>query len=200
VVEAAPGAPAVELFRTGDLRVVGVHNLENAMAAALLARAMGADSKAVRAGLASFSGLPHRLERVATRGGVSWFDDSKGTNIDATLRSLESFPDGSIHLILGGRHKGGDPADLADAVRAKARRVYLIGEAAELFENALSGAADCERCGDLERAVAAAAGRARAGEVVLLSPATASFDQYENFAARGRHFSALVVALGGADG
>lgn len=200
VIEAAPGQSPAELFRVADLRLVGGHNLENAMAAALLARAMGAESEAIRAGLASFAGLPHRLERVATRGGVAWFDDSKGTNIDATLRSLESFPDRSVHLILGGRHKGGDPADLVEAVRAKARRVYLIGEAAELFERALSEAADCQHAGDLERAVAAAAEQARAGEVVLLSPATASFDQYDNFAARGRHFSALVVALGGADG
>lgn len=197
VVEAAPGERPVELFRVGDLQLVGSHNLENAMAAALLARAMGAHSEAVRTGLASFTGLPHRLARVATMGGVDWFDDSKGTNIDATLRSLESFPDGSVHLILGGRHKGGDPAELSGAVRAKVRRLYLIGEAADEFETALGASVDYERSGDLETAVRAAADQARSGDVVLLSPACASFDQYENFAARGRHFAELVVALGG---
>ncbi len=196
VIETTPGGEPVELFRTGDLQLVGQHNLENAMAAALLARAMGADTDAVRAGLAGFPGLPHRLERVATLGGVAWYNDSKGTNVDATLRSLEGFADGSIHLILGGRHKGGDPSVLAGAVAAKARRVYLIGEAAGIFERALGAAIECERSGDLERAVRAAHVRARPGEVVLLSPACASFDQYENFVRRGEHFTALVVGLG----
>jgi UDP-N-acetylmuramoylalanine--D-glutamate ligase len=195
VVEAEPGLSPVELFRPEDLRVHGLHNLENAMAAALLARALGADSSAVRTGLASFSGLPHRLEQVRSLGGVSWFNDSKGTNIDATLRSLEGFEGNSVHLILGGRHKGGDPAVLADAVGAKARRVYLIGEAAEEFERVLSPVAASEQCGDLERAVSAAHERARSGEVVLLSPACASFDQYNNFAERGEHFNRLVARL-----
>ncbi len=196
VIEIAPGSEPVELFRIGDLQLVGTHNLENAMAAALLARAMGADTAAVRSGLAGFAGLPHRLERVATLDGVAWYNDSKGTNVDATLRSLEGFPERSIHLILGGRHKGGDPAVLAGPVAAKARRVYLIGEAASIFERALAPVVDCERCGDLERAVSAARKRARDGEVVLLSPACSSFDQYDNFMRRGEHFTALVVGLG----
>jgi UDP-N-acetylmuramoylalanine--D-glutamate ligase len=199
VVEMRPGASPVELFRPEELRVPGQHNLENAMAAALLALAMGADSAAVRTGLASFRGLPHRLERIASREGVLWFNDSKGTNIDATLRSLEGFEEGSVHLILGGRHKGGDPALLADAVRAKTRRVYLIGEAAEEFERALAPVATCEQCGDLERAVVAAGLRAEPGEVVLMSPACASFDQYDNFAQRGEHFNCLVRALAEGD-
>ncbi len=196
VVETSPGSEPVELFRTGDLQLVGDHNLENAMAAALLARSMGADSAAVRSGLAAFTGLPHRLERVATLDGVTWYNDSKATNIDATRRSLTGFPDGSLHLILGGRFKAGDPAVLADLVEVKTRRVYLIGEAAELFEQTLGEIVECERCGDLESAVSAAHARADAGEVVLLSPACASFDQYESFEGRGEHFSSLVVGLG----
>ena len=198
VVEAEPGAEPVELFRAADLQLHGLHNLENAMAAALLARALGADSEAVRTGLAGFSGLPHRLERVATLDQVVWFNDSKGTNIDATLRSLEGFADASVHLILGGRHKGGDPALLIDAVRGKARRVYLIGESADRFERALSAVVDTEQCGDLERAVLAAQRNARAGESVILSPACASFDQYAGFVQRGEHFRSLVSVIGGA--
>ncbi len=200
VIETAPGEPELELFRRDDLQLVGGHNLENAMAAALLARAMGADSEAVRAGLASFGGLEHRLQRVASIDGVEWFDDSKGTNVDATLRSLGSFPEGRVHLILGGRHKGGDPQELTEAVRAKARRVYLIGESAQRFDEALPETTARERSGDLETAVDAASSQARAGDIVLLSPACASFDQYDNFEARGRHFVELVRRLEGQRG
>jgi UDP-N-acetylmuramoylalanine--D-glutamate ligase len=195
VVERAPGAPDVALFRRADLLLPGVHNLENAMAAALLARACGVTVQALLPGLSSFAGLAHRTQLVAVVDGVQWLDDSKGTNIGATSRSLEGFPDGTVHLILGGRNKGADPADLAPMVARKARRLYLIGESAALFEERLGGAAPAERCGTMERAVAAAAAAARSGESVLLSPACASFDQYSNFAQRGDHFQRLVAAL-----
>jgi UDP-N-acetylmuramoylalanine--D-glutamate ligase len=194
-----PDAAPVELFRRGELPLAGVHNLENAMAAALLARAMGVEPAALRAGLASFHGLPHRLERVAEEGGVVWYDDSKGTNVAATARAVEGFPDRSVHLILGGRNKGADPADLRPTVERKAARLYLIGESAADFERALGDLAPVERAGTLAEAVRRARRSARPGEAVVLSPACASFDQFRDFADRGRQFQALVrEAVGGA--
>lgn len=192
VVEATPGAAARELFGAGDVPLTGVQNLENAMAAALLARAAGAEPEALRRGLAGFSGLPHRLQRVGERGGVVYYDDSKGTNPAATAKSLEGFADGSVHLILGGRNKGADLGALGPLVAQKARRVYLIGEAAPDFERVLGGAVPRERAETLDRAVRTAAAEARPGEVVVLSPACASFDQFRNFVHRGEVFQALV--------
>jgi UDP-N-acetylmuramoylalanine--D-glutamate ligase len=195
VVEVAPGSEPLALFRTGDVPLPGTHNLENAMASALLARAFGVEPAAVAAGLGAFQGLPHRSQRVAVIAGVEWIDDSKGTNVGATAKSLEGFADGTVHLILGGRNKGADFGVLGDVVEHKARRVYLIGEATGELERALSSRAPTEAAGDLGRAVASASRRARAGEVVLLSPACASFDQYANFAERGLHFQRLVASL-----
>jgi UDP-N-acetylmuramoylalanine--D-glutamate ligase len=192
VLEVAPGTSPVELFRAADVPLAGVQNLENAMAAALLARAVGAAPEGIRAGLAGFRGLPHRMEKVGESGGVAWYDDSKGTNPAATAKSLEGFADGTVHLILGGRNKGADLASLAPLVAAKARRVYLIGEAASDFERALGPTAPYEHAGTLDGAVRAAAGRARPGEVVVLSPACASFDQFRNFVHRGEVFKDLV--------
>ncbi|HEX5759405.1 MAG TPA: UDP-N-acetylmuramoyl-L-alanine--D-glutamate ligase [Thermoanaerobaculia bacterium] len=202
VVEVDPGEPPVELFAAADVPLAGVQNLENAMAAALLARGVGADPAGLRAGLRAFRGLPHRLERVGERAGVVFYDDSKGTNPAATAKSLEGFADGSVHLILGGRNKGADLGALAPVVGQKAKRLYLIGEAAEDFARALAGAAPAERTGTLERAVAAAAAAARPGEAVILSPACASFDQFRNFVHRGEVFQALVrgVVTGGGHG
>jgi UDP-N-acetylmuramoylalanine--D-glutamate ligase len=202
VVEIVPGEPDRQLFAAAQVPLAGVQNLENAMAAALLARAFGVEPAALAAGLAGFHGLPHRLERVGERGGVAWFDDSKGTNPAATAKSLEGFGDGTVHLILGGRNKGADFAVLAPIVRAKARRVYLIGEAAAELEQALGGGVAYEVSGTLDHAVRTAAARASAGEVVVLSPACASFDQFRNFAHRGERFQSLVhnVVLGGNGG
>ncbi len=197
VLEVEPGAPVTPLFETHDLAIPGTHNLENAMAAALLARALHADPAAFGAALGAFSGLPHRLELVADRHGVRWFDDSKGTNVGATLKSLEGFPDRTVHLILGGRDKGSDFGMLVAGVGRKARRVYLIGEAAERLEASLASTAPLERSGDLAAAVRASAGKARSGEVVLLSPACASFDQFPSFNERGEHFQEQVRALDG---
>lgn len=195
VIEADPGGTERELFARADLPLAGEHNLENAMAAALLARALGAAPEAVRDGVRAFTGLPHRMQLVAESGGVAWYDDSKGTNAAATARSLEGLPDGRVHLILGGRAKGEDPAALCAEVAAKARCVYLIGEAAGELERGLSGAAPLERSGTLERAVAAAAACAEPGDVVLLSPACASFDQFRSYAHRGEEFRRLVAAI-----
>jgi UDP-N-acetylmuramoylalanine--D-glutamate ligase len=192
VIEVTPGEPDVDLFRASDVPLAGVQNLENAMAAALLARAIGAEPDELRAGLAGFKGLPHRMERVGERGGVVWYDDSKGTNPGATAKSLEGFDAGTVHLILGGRNKGADLASLVPLIKEKVRRAYLIGEAADEFEPVLSGVVDLERSGTMERAVASAAAAARTGEAVVLSPACASFDQFRNFVHRGEVFQDLV--------
>ena len=197
VVEAAPGRPESELFRRRDLSLPGTHNLENAMAAVLLARAFDAEPAMIAPTLGTFSGLPHRLELVLEQGDVRWYDDSKGTNVGATLKSLEGFADGSVHLILGGRDKGSDFSALASIVERKAVRVYLIGEAADRVAEALTGRVACERADDLATAVASASARVGASEIVLLSPACASFDQYHDFHARGDHFQDLVRALDG---
>lgn len=199
VLEVAPGAVPVTLFSRSQVPVPGVHNLENAMAAALLARALGAEVDGLRRGLAGFRGLPHRMELAGERAGVRYFDDSKATNLDATRASLEGFADGSVHLILGGRGKGTDPRELVPMVRRKARRAYLIGEAAAELAAVLEGQVPFTVAGTLDRAVVAAAAAAASGEAVLLSPACASFDQYRGFAARGDHFQALVATLLGGE-
>lgn len=192
VLEVEPGGEPRELFHRSHLALPGAHNLENAMAAALLARALGTGRDALRRALADFEGLPHRMQRVSEAGGVTWYDDSKATNFAATAKSLVDLPDGRVHLVLGGRAKGDDPAEVADLVRAKAKRVYLVGEAAEPFAAALRGTAPLEIAGTLERAVAAAAAAAEPGDAVLLSPACASFDQFRDYAHRGRVFQELV--------
>jgi UDP-N-acetylmuramoylalanine--D-glutamate ligase len=202
VIEVTPGATDVELFAASDVPLAGVQNLENAMAAALLARAIGAEPEALRGALAGFEGLPHRMQRVGERSGVVWYDDSKGTNPAATAKSLEGFDDGSVHLILGGRNKGADLTLLTPLVQQKARRAYLIGEAAEDFAAALRDAVPFERSETLERAVRSAASAASPGEAVVLSPACASFDQFRNFVHRGESFQALVrqIVLGTGEG
>ncbi len=200
VVEVAPGDEApeeIELFHASDVPLAGVQNLENAMAAALLARAVGVEPEAIRAALRGFRGLPHRLQKVGERGGVFFYDDSKGTNPGATLKAIEGFADGTVHLILGGRNKGADLAVLTPMVSRKARRAYLIGEAAGEFEQALGGAVPFEMAGTMEEAVRSAAARARPGETVVLSPACASFDQFRSFVHRGQVFQELVSKVTG---
>jgi UDP-N-acetylmuramoylalanine--D-glutamate ligase len=196
VLEVDPEGGTTELFLASDSPLPGEHNVANAMAAALLARAMGASADDCRRALRSFRGLAHRTERVAEADGVTWYDDSKGTNPAATLGCLRGFPDGSVHLVLGGSDKGADFTELTETVAAKARRVYLIGETAPKIEAALtvsgSPVAPIVRAGTLDRAVAEAAEAARPGEVVLLSPACASFDQFDNFNHRGDEFQRLV--------
>jgi len=177
-----------------DLALPGAHNLENALAALAAADCLGTPAEAIAAGLREFGGLPHRTELVVESGGVRWVNDSKGTNIDATKKSLEGFPPGSVILILGGRDKHGDFADLARAAALPVRTVLTIGEAAGTIERAMAGAVSVESAGTMDRAVRRAAELARPGDTVLLSPACASFDQYANFEERGRHFAALAHA------
>jgi UDP-N-acetylmuramoylalanine--D-glutamate ligase len=197
VMEVEPGSEARPLFSRQDLSLPGLHNLENAMAAALLSRAVGVDREVIPRALHRFRGLSHRLQQVCDRLGVVWYDDSKATNLAATQKSLAGFADGTVHLILGGRHKGGELEELVEAASRKVVRAYLIGEAAGRFGEALAGVVACEQCGTLENAVSRAALEARSGEVVLLSPACASFDQYHGFAERGEHFQNLVGHLDG---
>jgi len=166
-----------------EIGLRGAHNRANAAAAAAIALARGIDPEAVRAGLRSFGGVEHRLEEVARRDGVLYVNDSKATNVASTLVALASF-DAPVHLILGGQGKGQD----FSALRGRAQAVYLIGEDAGRLEREVGG----ERCGELEAAVGAASAAAREGDVVLLSPASASFDQFDDFEARGRAFKALV--------
>jgi len=191
LVSAAAGA-AREVLPVGRLALPGAHNLENALAALGAADSLGARPEAIREGLAGFAGLPHRMELVLERGGVRWVNDSKGTNVDATKKSLEGYPDDSVILILGGRDKHGDFSALAPLVARAARRVLTIGEAAPVIEPPLRASAEIERVETMDRAVARAAEIARPGDTVLLSPACASFDQYRNFEERGAHFARLV--------
>jgi UDP-N-acetylmuramoylalanine--D-glutamate ligase len=202
VLEVVPGEPDRLLFEAGDVPLAGVQNLENAMAAALLARAIGAEPEEIRNGLRGFQGLPHRMQRIGERNGVVFYDDSKGTNPGAVLKSLEGFADGTVHLILGGRNKDADLAVLTPLVRQKARRAYLIGESAKDFAAALGDAVPFERSETLDRAVRSAAAVAQPGEAVVLSPACASFDQFRNFVHRGEVFQSIVRELlaGGPDG
>jgi UDP-N-acetylmuramoylalanine--D-glutamate ligase len=188
------GSPR-EVLPAERLALPGAHNLENALAVTAAAECLGTPPHALEEGLTRFAGLPHRSELVAQARGVRWVDDSKGTNVDATRKSLEGFPDGSVILILGGRDKHGDFPSLAETAARAARRVLTIGEAAETIEAALAGSVEIERAGTMENAVLRASEIARAGETVLLSPACASFDAYANFEERGRHFATLARAV-----
>jgi UDP-N-acetylmuramoylalanine--D-glutamate ligase len=191
---------AHRILDAAELPIFGAHNLSNALAACALAHAAGAPLERLAAGLRSFRGLPHRLERVALRGGVAWYDDSKGTNVGASIAALKGLGRKAV-LIAGGDGKGQDFAPLADAVRAHARAVLLIGRDAPVIERALKAAAlpaaiAIERRATLEEAVARAAQIAAPGEAVLLSPACASFDMFRDYRERGEKFARAVRALG----
>jgi len=168
---------------------------ENLLAALLALAALDLDVDAATRALASFEALPHRFERVAEIEGVAYIDDSKATNPGAAIRALE-VEASPIVWIAGGRHKGGDLEVLRTAATGRVRRALLIGEAAADFERALSPSIECERVGDLAKAVERAKQIAEPGDIVLLAPACASFDQFRSFEDRGRQFSAAVAALG----
>jgi UDP-N-acetylmuramoylalanine--D-glutamate ligase len=183
------------LLAVGELRLRGQHNIENAMAAAAVCLARGVGREAVRAGLRSFAGVRHRLEEVACRDGVLYVNDSKATNVASTLVALAAFADveADIHLILGGQGKHQDFTALRGAVERGCRAVYLIGEDAPSIAAALTGLkTPVHECAELERALTSSGQRARHGDVVLLSPACASFDQFADFEARGERFRELL--------
>jgi UDP-N-acetylmuramoylalanine--D-glutamate ligase len=177
-----------------ELPIHGSHNVANALAACALARSMGVSVQALAQGLKTFKGLPHRLERVAERRGVQWYDDSKGTNVGATVAALTGLNRKTI-LIAGGEGKGQDFSPLAAPVARLARKVLLIGRDAPLIEKALAGLPS-ERCPSLEQAVERAAALAQPGDAVLLSPACASFDMFRDYRHRGEVFAAAVKRLG----
>jgi UDP-N-acetylmuramoylalanine--D-glutamate ligase len=176
------------------LRLAGVHNRENAVAALAAASAAGAPLARATAAFARFEGLPHRMQTVARTLGAEWVDDSKATNPGAALRSLLSY-DVPLVWIAGGRDKGLDFRELADAAPGRVRAALLIGEAAGKLEAALAGRVPVHDAGTLERAVALAAQLAKPGDVVLLAPACASFDQFRSFEERGERFAAAVAAV-----
>jgi len=178
-----------------SLKLEGTANVENALAAWLAARAVGVDDVSVQIAFGSFAGLPHRMVFVRELDGVRWINDSKGTNVDATLKSLESFPPASVWLILGGKDKAGEFERMRKLVSEKTRAVLTIGAAAGRIASALGGAATIVAAGDMQHAVAHARDHAKSGDIVLLSPACASFDQYRNFEHRGEHFEELVRSL-----
>ena len=210
------GAPDLATFQEGELlvRVDGVayrfgsaaalpipgpHNRLNVLAALAAAFTAGAAAERLAAPLAAFPGLPHRLETVGMARGMRWVNDSKATNVDSVLVALRSYEPGRLVVLLGGKDKGADLAPLATELRARARCVVTFGLAGPRFAAALreplAGAVDLRTASDLAGAVRLAAAAARPGDVVLLSPACASFDAYANFEERGAHFRALVEGL-----
>jgi len=191
----ASGVPERYLVRTRALR--GRHNRENAMAAVACARLLGVPGPALQRGLDGFPGLPHRLELVAERGGVEWVNDSKATNVDSTLVGLAAFPAGtpSVVLVLGGRGKRAPYAPLRALFAGRVKALLTIGEDAPAIETELGGLCPTEPCGDLAGAVQRASRLAGPGDVVLLSPACASYDQFRNYEERGEVFRRLVQEL-----
>jgi UDP-N-acetylmuramoylalanine--D-glutamate ligase len=187
------GAETV-LLRRADIGLRGGHNVENVLAASAATLLVGAQPAAIAAGVCSFAGVEHRLEFVAEIGGVSFYNDSKATNVDATLKAVDTFP-GRLLVILGGKDKGGDFTLLRKPLQQRACLALLVGDAAEKIVGQLAGAVPTEMAGTLDRAVRLAFERARAGDIVLLAPACASFDQFENFEHRGRVFKQLVRQL-----
>ena len=187
-----------EIFPLAHIRLQGRHNLENIMAALLLALDAGADPNACRDVLATFRGLPHRLEWVADLRGVSFYDDSKGTNVGAVATSLAHF-DRPVILIAGGRDKDSDFSLLNDLIAARVKAMVLIGETRERLARVWLGLAPTYLADDMAAAVARAWELSRPGEVVLLSPACASFDMYKDYAHRGQTFQKLVRELSHAD-
>jgi UDP-N-acetylmuramoylalanine--D-glutamate ligase len=177
-----------------EVRLKGQHNLENILAAACAARALDVPAERIRAAVAAFEGVEHRLEFVAEIDGVRWFNDSKATNVDAALKAIDAF-DGSLIVILGGKDKGGDFTVLAEPLRRRARRVLAIGAAREKIAAQLAGSVPLDILETLPEAVSRAAALAAPGDVVLLAPACASFDQFENYEHRGRVFKEEVRQL-----
>ena len=174
-----------------EIRLRGEHNLENAMGASAVAIASGVPEEAVAAALRSFPGVPHRLEEVATIDDVLYVNDSKATNVSSAVFGIEAF-DGGLHVILGGSLKGGSFRRIRRALEGRAVAAYLIGEAADQLEQELAGSVPLHRAGDLATAMRLAVAAADPGDVVLLSPACASFDQFRDYEDRGEAFRLLV--------
>jgi UDP-N-acetylmuramoylalanine--D-glutamate ligase len=182
-----------EIMLASEIPLKGAHNLENVLAAVCAGALMGCAPEKIRQAVREFKAVEHRLEFVATIRGVDYYNDSKATNVDATIKALESFP-GDIHLILGGKDKGSDYGVLNDLLRERVKRVYTIGAAAEKIESQIKGT-EVEHAETLENAVRKANAAAEAGDVVLLAPACASFDQFRSYEHRGKVFKEIVRGL-----
>ena len=182
------------VMKVSEIPLAGAHNVENVLAAVMAARLADVDAPTIAKGVRSFAGVEHRLEFVAEIAGVRYFNDSKATNVDATVKALDAFS-GRILVILGGKDKGSDYTVLQRPLREKAVLALLIGAAADKIESQIAGSVAIERAGTMEKAVETASQAARPGDVVLLAPACASFDQFENYEHRGRVFKELVKGL-----
>jgi UDP-N-acetylmuramoylalanine--D-glutamate ligase len=193
IVFRADGAETV-VARQSEISLRGDHNLENVLAACAAAYLAGAPPAAIASGVKTFRAVEHRLEFVAEAGGVEFYNDSKATNVDATLKAIEVFP-GPLIVILGGKDKGSPYTPLVEPLRQRARLTLLIGAAADKIAADLGNGLPVEKVGTLERAVKRATELARPGDVVLLAPACSSFDQFENYEHRGRVFKELVARL-----
>jgi UDP-N-acetylmuramoylalanine--D-glutamate ligase len=183
-----------EIMPVAEMQLKGAHNVENVLAAVCIGVAAGCAPEQIRSAVKAFKAVEHRLEYVATVGGVQYYNDSKATNVDATIKALESFP-ANIHILLGGKDKGSDYTVLKPLLRERVKRVYTIGAAAEKIESHIAGATEIVRAGTLESAVRRATELAQPGDVVLLAPACASFDQFTGYEQRGRVFKELVAGL-----
>jgi UDP-N-acetylmuramoylalanine--D-glutamate ligase len=177
-----------------EISLKGAHNVENVLAAVCAARLAGVPAEVIRGAVGRFKAVEHRLELVRVRDGVEFYNDSKATNVDATMKAVASFA-GGIHLILGGKDKDSDYTLLSALLRERVKFVYTLGSAAEKIERELQGVVKMVSAGTMDVAVHAAAEAAVAGDVVLLAPACASFDQFENYEHRGRVFREIVNGL-----
>ena len=182
------------ILKESEIPLPGAHNLENVLAAVVATRIAGARPQEIAQAVRSFAGVEHRLELVAERNGVRYYNDSKATNVDAALKALDAFP-GRILIILGGKDKDSDYSVLQQPLREKAVLALLIGAAADKIEKQIEGGVPIERAGSIERAVEIASRTAQPGDIVLLAPACASFDQFQNYEHRGRVFKQLVHTL-----
>ena len=185
-----------EIMVASEIPLKGAHNLENTLAAICAGALMKCAPERIRAAVRNFKAVEHRLEYVATVRGVEYYNDSKATNVDATIKALESFP-ANIHLILGGKDKGSDYTVLNDLLRQRVKRVYTIGAAADKIESQVREAAEIVHAESLDSAVQRASASAQPGDIVLLAPACASFDQFRNYEHRGKVFKELVQRLSG---
>ena len=186
-----------EIMLVSEIPLKGAHNVENILAAVCVGSLLGCSAEVIRRTIQNFRAVEHRLEYVATIRGVAYYNDSKATNVDATIKAIESFP-ANIHLILGGKDKGSDYSVLNDLLQQRVKRVYTIGAAAAKIESQIPTTMPIFHAETLDLAVKRAATEAQAGDVVLLAPACASFDQFKNYEQRGKVFKDAVKELSAA--
>ncbi len=183
-----------QIMPLSEMPLKGAHNQENVLAGVAIGMIVGCQPEQIRKAIQNFKAVEHRLEFVARVHGVDYYNDSKATNVDATIKALESFPS-NVHLILGGKDKGSDYTVLSDLLRSRVKKVYTIGAAAEKIESQLKDIVEIDHAETLEKAIDRASAAAVSGDVVLLAPACASFDQFQSYEHRGRVFKELVHSL-----